>query len=165
MRWSNRCSSVVGTDGWWHGAYGWSNKPPPRVRTTPSRFIKYRWVSQASKEGAVSKKLIQWHARHRHHISRTQLLIQLWQLTLVVGLYVGFTSKVKRLWAYGWPKKNLLGAENVEPAVVMLPSLEIGHQKNSDNPMTSRHTAGGKNHRSYFWLDYLTGNHSDSLDL
>ena len=36
--------------------YGWSNKPPPRARTiVPSRFFKYRWVSQAPKEGAVSK--------------------------------------------------------------------------------------------------------------
>ena len=26
------------------------------ARTIPSRFFKYRWVSQASKEGAVSKK-------------------------------------------------------------------------------------------------------------
>ena len=31
---------------------------PPLARTIPSRFFKYRWVSQASKEGAVSKKVI-----------------------------------------------------------------------------------------------------------
>ena len=42
----------------YNGAYGWSNKPPPRARTIPSRFFQYRWVSQASKEGALSKKSI-----------------------------------------------------------------------------------------------------------
>ena len=37
-------------------AKGWSNKPPPWARTIPSRFFKYRWVSLASKEGAITKK-------------------------------------------------------------------------------------------------------------
>ena len=56
--WPTRCSSVEGTDGGRHGAYGWSNKPLPLAQTISSRFFKYRWVSKASKEGAVSKKLL-----------------------------------------------------------------------------------------------------------
>ena len=38
------------------GHMGGLINPPPRARTIPSRFFKYRWVSQASKEGTVSKK-------------------------------------------------------------------------------------------------------------
>ena len=44
----------------WRVTWVVSNKPPPRARTIPSRFFKYRWVSPASKEGAVSKKGYCW---------------------------------------------------------------------------------------------------------
>ena len=55
---THRCFSVGVADGGWHGAYdGWSNKPPPLARKMPSRLLKYRWISLASKEGALSKKL------------------------------------------------------------------------------------------------------------
>ena len=50
--------SVGVADGGWHGAYKWSNKPPPLARKMPSRLFKYLWASLASKEGALSKKPI-----------------------------------------------------------------------------------------------------------
>ena len=52
------CSPVGGADGGWHGAYGWSNKPPPLARKMPSRFFYYWWASLASKEGAFPKKTL-----------------------------------------------------------------------------------------------------------
>ena len=53
---TSRYFSVGVADGGWHGAYGWSNKPPPLARKMSSQLFKYRWASLASKEGALSKK-------------------------------------------------------------------------------------------------------------
>ena len=103
MRWPTRCSSVGGTDGGWHGAYGWSNELPPRARTIPSRFFKYRWVSQASKEGAMSKKtrmdqnrtifyilqpFFSISRRFRHFLGLTRLY-RLYISALIVLVWVG----------------------------------------------------------------------------
>ena len=57
-------------------------------------------ISNAAPNHRRSNKPMEWHPRHRHHIPRTQLLIQLRLHTLVVGLYVGFSSRVK--WCIGF---------------------------------------------------------------
>ena len=71
----------------------------------------------------------------RHHIPRKRLLIQLGQLTLVVDLYVGFTSKGKSRIGFGHMgglKKPawLLKMSSQLLMLVDLPILERGDLKN-----------------------------------
>ena len=82
-----------------------------------------------------------------------KLLIQLGQRTLVVSLYVGFTSRVK--WRIGFGhmvglNNPRLGAEKVEPAVATLVDLPKPQKKAPKKRVKCQY---GKNNMDTMYLE------------